>query len=198
RRLNSLFSADTIAGEPAKDPTRWDIATRLLELKAPGAESRYAEQVKRDTTADGRRHAFIAAAGRFDSTTKRTYFTRYFGDATLNEDWASGSLGEFNALEHQALTFPYLRPALDSLPYIQAHRRIFYLETWLAAFLRSQTGDSALAVVQHYLEEHPNLPIDLRRKVLQHADELERTVRIRHTEQPTPAVDSAGPRSTRG
>jgi aminopeptidase N len=196
RRLNSLFSSDTIAGEPAKDPTRWDIATRLLELKAPEAESRYAEQVKRDTTADGRRRAFIGAAGRFDSTTKRTYFTRYFGDATLNEDWASGSLGEFNALEHQALTFPYLPLALDSLPYIQAHRRIFFLETWLAAFLRGQTGDSALVVVQHYLKEHPNLPLDLRRKVLQHADELERTVQIRERSAGRSSGQSAAAKKT--
>jgi len=195
-RLDTLFSADSVAGEPLKDPTRWDIATRLLELGAPAGEPRYAEQVKRDTTADGRRRSFIAAAGRPDAETKRTYFTRYFADATLNEDWASGSLGEFNALEHQAVTFPYVRPALDSLPFIQAHRRIFYLETWLAAFLRGQTGDSALTVVQRYLREHPNLPLDLRRKVLQHADELERTVRIRQRDDSAPYVDSVGHRST--
>jgi aminopeptidase N len=178
-KLDSLFNADSVAGEPLKDPTRWDIATRLLELGAPQAEALSAEQEKRDTTADGRRRAFVAAAGRANAETKQTYFTRYFGDASLNEDWASGSLGPFNALDHQALTFPYIGPALDSLPFIQAHRRIFFLESWLAAFLRGQTSDSALAIVRQYLAEHPQLPLDLRRKVLQHADELERTVRIR-------------------
>jgi aminopeptidase N len=204
-KVDTLFSADSVAGEPLKDPTRWDIATRLLELGAPEAEARYAEQVKRDTTADGRRRAFIAAAGRPSAETKRTYFTRYFADASLNEDWASGSLSEFNALEHQALTFPYMRPALDSLPFIQAHRRIFYLETWLAAYMRGQTGDSALRVVRQYLADNPRLPLDLRRKVLQHADELERTVRIRRMASfaaplrsfaPSPAVDSPARRST--
>jgi len=40
-------------------------------------------------------------------------------------------------------------------------------------------GDSALGVVRGYLKEHSRLPVDLRRKVLQHMDELERTVRIR-------------------
>jgi len=196
-RLDTLFSADSVAGEPLKDPTRWDIATRLLELGAPEGESRYGSQVQRDTTADGRRRAFIAAAGRPDAKTKQTYFTRYFADATLNEDWAAGSLGEFNALEHQAVTFPYVRPALDSLPFIQAHRRIFYLETWLAAFLRGQTGDSAVAVVHRYLTEHSNLPLDLRRKVLQHADELERTVSIRQQEHLSLPVDSGGRPSTK-
>jgi aminopeptidase N len=178
-KLDALLSADSVAGEPLQDPTRWDIVTRLLELGAPHANTRLTEQEKRDTTADGRRLGFIAGAGRPSVKTKQAYFTRYFGDATLNEDWASGSLGAFNALEHQTLTFPYLGPALDSLPFIQAHRRIFFLETWLAAFLRGQTSDSALGIVRRYLGQHPRLPLDLRRKVLQHMDELERTVRIR-------------------
>jgi aminopeptidase N len=156
----------------------------LLELGAPRAESRFAEQQKRDTTPDGRRRAFIAGAGRPSPEVKRSYFTRYFADSTLNEEWASGSLGPFNALEHQALTLPYIRPALDSLPFILAKRRIFFLETWLAAFLRGQTGDSALHVVRRYLDDHPRLPQDLRRKVLQHVYELERTVRIRENPPP--------------
>jgi aminopeptidase N len=178
-RLDALLDADSVAGEPLRDPTRWDVVIRLLELGAPSAESRYVNQERRDTTADGRRLAFIAGAARPTAETKRQYFTRYFADSALNEDWAAGSLGAFNALEHQSLTLPYVRPALDSLGFVQANRRIFFLETWLAAFLRGQTGDSALRVVRAYLREHPRLPLDLRRKVVQHMDELERTVRIR-------------------
>jgi aminopeptidase N len=178
-KLAGVLSADSVAGEPLRDPTRWDVVTRLLELNAPEARARLAQQAKRDTTVDGQRLRFIAGAGEPSTETKRVYFTRYFADSTLNEDWASGSLGPFNALEHQELTFPYLAPALDSLPFIQTHRRIFFLETWLAAFLRGQTSDSALGIVHRYLESHPRLPIDLRRKVLQHMDELARTVRIR-------------------
>jgi aminopeptidase N len=181
--IDSLLATDSVAGAPLRDPTRWEIVTRLLELAAPQAEERYAAQQARDTTPDGRRRAFIAGAARRSVESKRDYFTRYFSDPTLNEEWASGSLDAFNALEHQALTFPYLRPALDSLPFIQAKRRIFFLESWLSAFLTGQTGAPALATDQAYLRDHPRLPEDLRRKVLQHADELERTVRIREREQ---------------
>ena len=39
-----------------------------------------------------------------------------------------------------------------------------------------------VATVHRYLEDQPRLPEDLRRKVLQHVDELERTVRIRETQ----------------
>jgi aminopeptidase N len=118
-------------------------------------------------------------AARGTSATKAEYFRRYFADSTLNEDWASGSLGAFNALDHQAVTRGYLRAALDSLPFIQANRRIFFLGSWLGAFLNGQTDAAALDIVHRYLREHPRLPRDLRQKVLQNADELARTVLIR-------------------
>ena len=108
--LDSLLSTDSLAGEPLRDPTRWAIVARLLELAAPTADARLAAQVKRDTTPDGRRREFIVGAGRPDATTKRTYLHRYFADSALNEEWASGSLEEFNALEH-ADRHPALPPA---------------------------------------------------------------------------------------
>ena len=178
-KLTSLLSADSAAGEPVRDPTRWDIVSRLLVLAAPDAEHQLETQRARDATPDGRRRAFVAEAARRSAETKRTYFARYFGDSTLNEDWASASLGAFNALDHQALTLPYLRPALDSLRYIQANRRIFFLGGWLGSFLGGQTGATALEQVHRFLADNPRLPPDLRRKVLEYADELERTVRIR-------------------
>jgi aminopeptidase N len=179
RRLASLLGADSAAGEPLRDPTRWDVVIRLMVLGAPDAALRLEAQRSRDATADGRRRAFIAGAARPTAENKQTYFARYFADSSLNEDWASASLGAFNALEHRALTLPYLRPALDSLRFIQANRRIFFLGGWLGAFLGGQTDEAALATVQGFLRDHPDLSADLRRKVLENADELERTVRIR-------------------
>jgi aminopeptidase N len=178
-KLVALLGADSAAGDRVGEPTRWDVVTRLLVLGAPGAHRFLAAQVARDTTPDGRRRAFVAGAGRPSAEVKRAYFTRYFADAALNEEWASASLGAFNALEHQALTLPYLRPALDSLGYIQANRRIFFLGIWLSAFLGGQTSDAALQITRRFLAEHPRLAPDLRRKVLENMDELERTVRLR-------------------
>jgi aminopeptidase N len=110
---------------------------------------------------------------------KADYFRRYFADSTLNEEWATASLGNFNTISQRALTMRYLVPALDSLQWIQKNRRIFYLGRWLDAFLSGQNRPEALARVDAFLAEHPELPIDLRRKVLQAADELRRTVAIR-------------------
>ena len=49
----------------------------------------------------------------------------------------------------------------------------------MGAFLDGQTSPEALAQVRGWLASHPELAPDLRAKVLQAADELERTVRIR-------------------
>ena len=178
-KLESLLAADSAAGEPVRDPTRWEVVNRLMVLDVPRAERALVAQGARDTTPDGRRRTFVAGAARKSAAAKADYFARYFADKALNEDWASGSLGAFNAVEHQELSLPYLRPALDSLPYIQANRRIFFLGSWLGAFLNGQSGAAALTVVRKYLDDHPRLPADLRQKVLQNADELERTVKIR-------------------
>jgi aminopeptidase N len=181
-----LLSADSVAGEPVRDPTRWSIVDRLLVLGDARAEPLLTAQVARDTTPDGRRRAFTAGAARQSAATKAEYFGRYFSDRSLNEDWASGSLNGFNSLEHQDLTLAYLKPALDSLQFIQQNRRIFFLGSWLGSFLGGHRSADALAIVQQWLSAHPTLPSDLRQKVLQSADELERTVRIRRATSVSP------------
>ena len=178
-RLVSLLSADSVAGEPLKDPTRWDVVNHLMVLDAPNALQLVAQQTAHDTTADGKRRAFAVGAAHKTAETKKAYFTQYFADKSLNEEWASGSLGAFNTAEQSELSLPYLRPALDSLRYIQANRRIFFLGGWLGAFIGGQRSPAALATVKKYLADNPSLPLDLKQKVLQTADELERTVKIR-------------------
>ncbi len=177
--LRGVLAADSAAGDAVKDPLRWEIVTHLTVLGTADAAAQLAVQSARDSTPDGRRRAFTVGAARGDSAVKAGYFARYFADTTLNEDWASGSLGAFNAIEHQALTRRFVRPALDSLPFIQANRRIFFLGSWLGAFLNGQTDPAALDIAQQFLRDHPALPLDLRQKVLQNMDELSRTVRIR-------------------
>ncbi len=180
-QLVAMLDSAQVAGEPLRPPTRWAIVTRLTALGAGASDSLRAAEAMRDRTAEGARRAFVAGAARGDTATKQEYFRRYFADATLNEDWATASLDAFNSLESQALTLPYLTPALDSLPWIQRHRRIFYVGSWIGSFINGQTSQDALTAVRAFLDRRSDLPHDLRLKVLQSADELERTVRIRRT-----------------
>lgn len=178
-RLRAWLDSTSTAGLPLRQPTRWNIVTRLVERDVPNAEALIAAEARSDTSTSGRRSAFVAGAARVSAQTKREYFTRYFRDTTLNEDWATASLRAFNASSQSTLTLPYLVPALDSLPWIQRNRRIFYLGNWLGGFIGGQRSPEALKEIDAMLARSPKLPLDLRQKILQNRDDLERTVRIR-------------------
>jgi aminopeptidase N len=177
--LDALLDSSQAAGAPLRAPTRWAIVSALIERRAPSGERRLANETRADSGSEGKRRAFVAGAARPDSDTKRDYFQRYFTDEALNEDWVTASLDGFNSVRQAELTRPYLIPALDSLRWIQTNRRIFFLGSWLSSFLEGQTSAESLVAVDRFLTEHPQLPRDLREKILQAQDELTRTVRIR-------------------
>ena len=179
-RLRALLAGGAqFAGKPIGQPTRWAIVERFITIGAPGAEVLLAAEQQRDRSTEAMKDGFVAGAAWPDAAVKAEYFKRYFDDAGLNEAWASESLTTFNAPEQAALTLAYLRPALDRLEWIQRNRRIFFLPAWIDAFIGGQVTSEALAVVDQFLAERSNLPIDLRRKILLARDELERTVKIR-------------------
>jgi len=178
-RLAAWLDSGSTADLPLRQPTRWSIVTHLVERGAPNADRLIAAETRRDTTASGKRSAFVAGAAPASAEVKRRYFDRYFHDATLNEDWATASLRAFNAPDQSAITIDYLVPALDSLPWIQKNRRIFFLGSWLGGFIGGQRSARALAEIDAFLARRPSLPLDLRQKILQTRDDLERTVRIR-------------------
>ncbi|HET7464788.1 MAG TPA: M1 family aminopeptidase [Longimicrobium sp.] len=166
-------------GAAVKQPTRWSIVQRLLALGEPDARAIFDAEVRRDSTPEAARRAFVAAVAAPDTAVKAAYFRRYLDDPTLNEEWVTASLGAFNDPDQARLTLPFLRPSLERLEWIRDNRRIFFLPSWINAFIRSQSSPEALATVDQLLAAHPELPIDIRRKVLQARDELERTVEIR-------------------
>jgi aminopeptidase N len=174
-----LAGGRTFEGEAVKQPTRWGIVERLIALGEREPDALIAAESARDTTADAGRRAFVAGAAIPAADVKAQYFGRFLDDPDLNEEWATAASGNFNAPMHSALTLRYLRPSLDRLEWIRDNRRIFFLPRWISAFIGGHTSAEALQVVDRFLAETPELPADIRRKVLQSRDELERTVRIR-------------------
>lgn len=177
--LDSLLNSTTAAGSPLRAPTRWAIITQLIATSYPSAQRRLAAEAATDSTSEGKRYAFIAGAAEPNAEVKARYFARYLGDPNLNEEWATSSLGAFNEIGQQALTLKYLRPALDTLPWLQRNRRIFFIGSWLGGFIGGQTTSAAVTTIKEFLDSNPDLGTDLREKILQALDELEQTVAIR-------------------
>ena len=171
-----------VPGVELRPLDRWNLVGKLVALGDADAPALLAAEQKRDPSGDGQKYAWTLAAGTPDAATKASYFAAYQQlpgtPGAKPEDWISSSLGSFNAWNQTELTAPYLRRALDQLPEIKKDRKIFFLGGWLGAFLDGQTSAASLEVVKEWSAQ-PGLDPDLRRKVIENADELERTVRIR-------------------
>jgi aminopeptidase N len=157
---------------------RFRIVQRLYVRDDPDAPARLAAQAAADPGDDGRRYAYAAAAATAQPGAKRELFRAFVEDQALPESWIESALGPFNAPEQASATQPLLGEALARLPELKRSRRIFFVGNWLAAFIGGQTGPGALAEVEAFLQRR-DLDADLRLKLLEAMDGLERAIRIR-------------------
>ncbi len=167
-----------VPGVQLRPLDRWNMVAALIAMNDPDAAKIFSAERQRDHTGDGLKYAYMAEAARPDPPTKQRYFNDYLHDPSRPEDWVEQSLGPFNYWNQSQLTAPYLGPALEALPQVKRERKIFFLMSWLTAFIDGQQSAAADQRVHDYLRTAP-LDKDLRLKVLQAVDELDRTVRIR-------------------
>jgi aminopeptidase N len=171
-----------IPGVTLRQLDRWNLIEALIADGDPQAGALYAAEMKSDHTGDALKFAFATRAATPSAAVKREYFAEYTmapsDPKAKPEDWLTESLWPFNAWNQTELTESYVRAAMDQLPEIKRDRKIFYLGVWLGAFLGDQVSAEAEAVVKEWLAK-PGMDPDLRRKVLENADELKRAVRIR-------------------
>jgi aminopeptidase N len=176
-----------VPGMTVRSRDRFDIARAIIvamrwggkDLDRTAARFMIDAASAQDQSDDGRRYAYAVAAAIPDDETKKRYFEQYVNDKQVPESWVEASLGSFNTPQQAALTFPYLEPALKELPTLKRTRKIFFVNGWLAAFIGGQCDARAAAVVRDFLAREQSLDRDLRLKVLEVADGLERCVRVR-------------------
>ena len=71
-----------------------------------------------------------------------------------------------------------MAPALNALQMLKRQRKIFFINGWLSSFVAGHSSTEAQKAVDEYLSRKDIDP-DLRLKVLEVKDDLDRTVRIR-------------------
>ena len=180
-RLQDLLDAKLQVPEvQLRSLDRWRMVTALIALNDAHANEIFAAERQRDHTGDGLKYAYMAEAARPDPATKKKYFDDYLHNAMRPEDWVEQSLGAFNYWNESELTLPYLRPALEALPQIKRERKIFFVLGWLGAFIDGQQSAEADNEVHQWLNTATIDP-DLRLKVLEFVDDLDRAVKIKKT-----------------
>jgi aminopeptidase N len=189
QHLKDMLSGKlTVPGVDLRPLDRWNMVTTLVALNDPHSGAILSAEQKRDPSGEGLKYAYMAAAARPDGNIKKQYFEGYLHHSARPEDWVEQSLGPFNYWNQPELTLPYLRPALDALPQVKRERKIFFVLGWLNAFIGGQQSPAAQAQVQEFLRA-ATVDKDLRLKILEVSDELDRTVKIR---EKFSSVQSAG------
>jgi aminopeptidase N len=160
-----------------KTKDKFDIVTKLAVLGDADAPKLLADLQKTETSDDAKRYAYAAGAG--FGTAKEKYFNDFLNNKGISESWIEAAFVPFNAVRHSELTMPYLEKALAELPNLKRSRKIFFVNGWLGAFIGGQKDEKALAAVNKFLADNPKLDKDLRLKILENLDGLERAVKLR-------------------
>jgi aminopeptidase N len=182
QQIKELLSGKlAVPGLTLKPLDRWNLVGHLIAMSDPEAAAIFAAEKARDHSGEGQKYAYAAEAGTSSAETKARYFDGYLHSQMIQEDWITQSLRPFNSWNQTALTASYLKQSLDELPEIKQHRKIFFLGAWLGAFIDGQntiqSSPAAQAAVRAWLAGQKIDP-DLRLKVLEVSDALDRTVLI--------------------
>jgi len=175
--LSTLPTSRVTASITTRD--RFDIVSRLIVLGDPEAMKLLAELENTETSDEAKRYAYAARAGIATAENKAKYWNDFVNNKEISESWIEAAAGQFNNIRHSELTLPYLERALAELPNLKRSRKIFFVNAWLAAFIGGHRSEEAFGIVNKFLARNPNLDKDLRLKILENVDLIERAVKIR-------------------
>jgi aminopeptidase N len=162
-----------------KTKDKFDIVTRLAVMDDPDAPKLLTELEKTETSDDAKRYAYAAHAAFPTTENKAKFWNDFVNNKDVSESWIEAAIGPFNSIRHPELSQPYLTRALAELPNLKRTRKIFFVNNWLSAWLGGQRDQAAMDIVNKFLADNPNLDNDLRLKVLENVDVIERAVKIR-------------------
>ena len=164
---------------PLKTKDRFDIVTKLATLNDPDAPNLLADLEKTESSDDAKRYAYAARAAFPTKENREKFWQDFVNNKDISESWIEAAMGPFNSPKHSDLSLPYLQRALAELPNLKRNRKIFFVNGWLGAFIGGQKSQQALDIVNRFLADNPSLDRDLRLKILENVDIIERSVRIR-------------------
>jgi aminopeptidase N len=180
RILRDILSSKLkIEGLILKTKDKFDIVTKLFILGDKDAENLLTELIKTETSDDAKRYAYAARAGIATAENKLKYWNDFINNKEISESWIEAAFVPFNSIRHSNLTQQHLEKALAELPNHKRNRKIFFVNGWLAAFIGGQKSEQSLQIINKFLADNPKLDKDLRLKILEVSDGLERSVKIR-------------------
>ena len=179
KAVAELYRQQPLSDLPIRARDKFNIVTRLIVLEDEEAPKLLAELEKTEKGDAAKRYAYAAKAGFATKENKAKYWNDFVNNKEIPESWIEAAFGVWNSPSHSELTLPYLEKALAELPNHKQNRKIFFVNGWTASFIRGHKSKAALMKANKFLSDNPKLDADLKRKILERLDGLERAVRIR-------------------
>ncbi|MDB4016335.1 M1 family aminopeptidase [Flavobacteriaceae bacterium] len=121
------------------------------------------------------RFEFLEPALSNNSETRAAFFKAFRNpENRAKESWVQTAAANIHHPLHQEESIRNLNLSLELLEEIQQTGDIFFPKRWLDATIGLYTSKEAYDLVAAYLESHPNIDTNLKRKLLQASDKLYR------------------------
>ncbi|HEX6938886.1 MAG TPA: M1 family aminopeptidase [Longimicrobiales bacterium] len=181
-RLRRIWRQDQeIPGLPIAEGDYTELALELAVREVDDWRTILDTQLARIENPDRRaRFAFLIPALSADTAVRDSFFASLADPANRRrEAWVLTAVSYLHHPLRAAHAERYVLPALELLEEIERTGDIFFPKRWLDATLGGHSSPRVAATVRRYLETRPDLPVRLREKLLQSADELFRAARQR-------------------
>jgi aminopeptidase N len=120
-----------------------------------------------------RRFRFVRQSLNPDQAARDAFFNSLLKKENReHEPWVNEAMAFLNHPLREYESLKYLRPALDVLQEIQVTGDIFFPQSWLDNLLKGHRSPEAADTVRRFLNDHPDYPENLKRKILQSGDFL--------------------------
>jgi aminopeptidase N len=161
---------------------RWHLLVSLARADAVD-DARIDDELERDPTDLGQRHAATARAARPDAEAKEAVWQQLLEDTTLSHTMSRQLWGGFNQLDQRAVLAPFAGRYFDVLEKVWEGRSLDWaIEFSTAMFPHHAASEDLLATVDEVLARG-TAPGPLRRVLLEQRDTLVRTLVARRLDE---------------
>ena len=181
-RVRRIWAGEEAAPVPIAEPDRTRLAATLALREVDGWRQLLEQEEAQITNPDRKaRFGFVRPALSNDPTDRERFFQSLADPANReHEPWVVEALGYLNHPLRADHARQFITPSLDLLEEVQRTGDIFFPGAWVDATLSGHNRPEAAETVRDFLDAHPDYPVQLRRKIQQASDMVERSARIVH------------------
>ena len=174
-QLRNIWQKTGLPGDVKLSEDELCTLALTLQLKDyPDAGKIIAAQRESITSNDRlQRFDFVIPSVSDDPVIRDAFFNSLRDPANReHEPWVLEALGYLHHPLMAEQSEKYILPSLEMLEEIKSTGDIFFPGNWISTTLAGHHSPEAKAIVEKFLDDHPDYPSDLRLKILQAADHL--------------------------